>query len=60
GRTALHHGVISGKLTKEALCCLRDEFQLSTELLDAQGKTPLAYAVEKGQEYHHPDMFEPD
>ncbi|GKU08442.1 hypothetical protein FLAG1_09784 [Fusarium langsethiae] len=59
-RTALHHGAISGWLTKEALCCLRDEFQLSTELLDVQGKTALAYAVEKGQDEHHPDMFEPD
>jgi ankyrin repeat protein len=60
GRTALHHGVISGELTEEVLCCFRDEFNLSTELLDAQGKTPLAYAVEKGQDYHDPYMFEPD
>ncbi|KAI3573063.1 hypothetical protein IWW34DRAFT_888169 [Fusarium oxysporum f. sp. albedinis] len=60
GRTALHHGAISGWLTEEVLCCLRDEFQLSTELLDAQRKTPLAYAIEKGQEDHHPDMFERD
>ncbi|KAG5655135.1 hypothetical protein KAF25_001908 [Fusarium avenaceum] len=60
GRTAFHHGAISGNLTKEALYCLRDEFQLSTELLDEQGKTPLAYAVEKDQEYHHPNMFNPN
>ncbi|KAM0228211.1 hypothetical protein ACHAP5_012006 [Fusarium lateritium] len=59
GRTAFHHGAISGRLTKEGLCCLRDEFQLSTEVLDEQGKTALAYAVEKEQEYHHPDMFDP-
>ncbi|KAL9568767.1 hypothetical protein ACKAV7_007081 [Fusarium commune] len=60
GRTVLHHGAISGWLTEEALCCLRDEFQLSTELLDAHGKTPLAYAVEKEQEDHPLDMFEGD
>ncbi|KAM0209479.1 hypothetical protein ACHAQD_011150 [Fusarium lateritium] len=59
GRTAFHHGAISGRLTEEGLCCLRDEFQLSTEVLDEQGKTALAYAVEKEQEYHHPDMFDP-
>ncbi|SPJ79524.1 uncharacterized protein FTOL_07915 [Fusarium torulosum] len=59
GRTALHHGAISGKLTKETLYCLRDEFKLSTELLDAQGKTPLAYAVEKGQKHHHRKIFQP-
>jgi ankyrin repeat protein len=58
GRTALHHGAISGKLTKETLCCLRDEFKFCTELLDAQGKTPLAYAVEKRKEDHHPYMFD--
>nr|CEG03538.1 unnamed protein product [Fusarium acuminatum CS5907] len=60
GRTALHHSAISGWLTEEVLCCLRDEFQLSTELLDAQRKTPLAYAIKKGQEDHHPDIFERD
>lgn len=60
GRTAFHHGAISGNLTKEALYCLRDEYQLSTDLLDEQGKTPLAYAVEKGQGYHHPYMFDPN
>lgn len=60
GRTAFHHGAISGNLAKEALYCLRDEFQLSTQLLDEQGKTPLAYAIEKGQEYRHPNMFNPN
>jgi ankyrin repeat protein len=59
GRTAFHHGAISGNLAKEALYCLRDEFQLSTQLLDEQGKTPLAYAIEKDQEYHHPYTFNP-
>ncbi|KAF4449037.1 hypothetical protein F53441_7687 [Fusarium austroafricanum] len=60
GRTAIHHGAISGNLTKEALVCLQDEFLLSPRLVDASGKAALDYAFERKQEEHRPSLFDRD
>lgn len=58
GRSVLHYGAIEGNMTEDVLHFLCDEIGLSAETRDAHGKTPLDYAVEMGQEDHHPDLFD--
>ncbi|KAF5571035.1 hypothetical protein FPHYL_755 [Fusarium phyllophilum] len=59
GRTVLHHSSIIGTLVEDVLQFLCHDTKLSVDLRDMHGKTALDYALEKQQEDHNPDLFDP-
>ncbi|KAK2608980.1 hypothetical protein QQS21_002460 [Conoideocrella luteorostrata] len=57
-RTIVHAIAASGFLTQPVLRFLRQEIRLSIVSQDAQGMTPLDYAIQGSRRKHHPHEFD--